>query len=98
MLRIKVISFPGMEGSPQPPPMVAAYEQQAQDAEHIKLLGIFHYVMAGLIALTACLPIFYVVMGVVIVSGKIPMPPPSSGPAPPDMSWMGWMFIMLGKC
>jgi hypothetical protein len=76
--------------------MVPQYQQQVQDAEHIKLLVIFHYVMAGLTALAACFPIIHLVMGIGIVSGKFPMPPPSSAGAPPmDMEWMGWMFVIF---
>jgi hypothetical protein len=76
--------------------MVPQYQQQVQDAEHIKLLVIFHYVMAGLMALAACVPIIHLMMGLGMVSGKFPMPPPSStGPSVPDMSWMGWFFIVI---
>ena len=40
-----------------------------QDAEHLRLLSIFHYVMAGLLALFACFPIFHLVLGSLIVLG-----------------------------
>lgn len=83
---------------PQPPEMVPQYSQQAQDAENIKLLVVFHYVMAGLTALGGCFPLIYLVMGIAFVSGSIPMPPPSSGAGTtaPDMEFMGWMFIGFG--
>ncbi|MFC7337266.1 hypothetical protein ACFQY0_08770 [Haloferula chungangensis] len=87
-----------MQGLPQPPALVPQYSQQAQDAEHIKLLVIFHYVMAGLTALGGCFPLIYLAMGMFFVSGSILMPPPSagSGPTPPDMAFIGWMFIGFG--
>ena len=34
-----------------------------QDAEHLRLLSIFHYVVAGLIALFACFPVIHLVVG-----------------------------------
>ncbi len=36
-----------------------------QDAEHLRLLSIFHYVVAGLVALFACFPVCHVVFGLV---------------------------------
>ncbi|BCX48460.1 hypothetical protein HAHE_23680 [Haloferula helveola] len=81
----------------QPP---APNPQAIQDAEHIKLLAIFHYVYAGLVALGASIPIIHVAMGFAMVSGAIPMssgtPPSSGGAVPPDASWMGWFFVIIG--
>jgi len=34
-----------------------------RDAEHLRLLSIFHYVLAGLTALFACIPVLHVVLG-----------------------------------
>ena len=78
--------------------MVPQFDQQVQDAEQIKLLVIFHYVLAGFTALMACIPIIHMVMGLAMVSGKIPMGPPSSGtgPAATDVTWMGWLFVIIG--
>ncbi|MGB6222464.1 hypothetical protein [Haloferula sp.] len=86
-----------MEGLPQPPEMVPQFDQQVKDAEQIRLLVIFHYVLAGLMAVSSCLPIIHLVIGWAIVSGKLPMPPPSSGSgAPPiDPVWMGWFFVVF---
>lgn len=41
-----------------------------QDAEHLRLLSIFHYVVAGLAALFACLPVFHLVIGIMMVTGQ----------------------------
>jgi hypothetical protein len=38
-----------------------------QDAEHLRLLSIFHYVVAGLGALFACFPIFHLGFGLLIL-------------------------------
>ncbi len=44
-------------------------EQARQDAEHLRLLSIFHYVVAGLAALWATFPIFHLIFGAVILFG-----------------------------
>jgi hypothetical protein len=38
-----------------------------QDADHIRLLAIFHFVIAGLVALAACIPLLHLVLGIVIL-------------------------------
>ena len=63
-----------------------------QDAEHLKLLSVFHYVLAALTALVGFLPIIYIALGAAMVMGKMPAGP--SSPAPP--AEFGWMFIIFG--
>jgi hypothetical protein len=75
----------------QPPPSLPAEHYQDQrDAEHIRLLVIFHYIYAALVALGASVPIIHVGMGLAMVSGKFGSGP--SGP-PPEM---GWLFVGVG--
>ncbi len=38
-----------------------------QDLDHLRLLAIFHYVVAGLAALVACFPLIHLVMGLVFI-------------------------------
>lgn len=45
-----------------------------QDDEHLKLLSIFHYVVAGIIALVACFPIIHLIIGIAILSGALEGP------------------------
>lgn len=73
--------------------------QNSVDAGHIKLLSIFHFVMAGLTALFACFPIIHVVLGVLMVSGKLAQTvPPTTGPTlPPVPSEIGYLFIVMGS-
>jgi hypothetical protein len=40
-----------------------------QDQEHLRLLSIFHYVVAGIAALFALFPLMHLVLGVAMVSG-----------------------------
>jgi len=61
-----------------------------QDAEHLRLLSVFHYVLAGLNVLFGFFPSIYIFMGSMIISGKFG----SSTVAKPDPN--GWIFIIVG--
>lgn len=71
---------PQMPGHPAPAVgFVGGPEYQAhKDAEHIKLLSIFHYVYAGLLAVGTLWPLIYVAMGLMMVS----IPSSASGSPP----------------
>jgi hypothetical protein len=45
-----------------------------RDEEHLRLLSIFHYVVAGLTALFACIPIIHLIIGIVILAGGLDGP------------------------
>lgn len=51
-----------------------------QDLEHLQLLGIFHYVVAGLVFLFGCFPVFHLGMGLMMLLA----PGTMFGDAPPD--------------
>jgi hypothetical protein len=38
-----------------------------QDQEHLRLLAIFHFVCAGLVALCACIPLIHLTLGVMML-------------------------------
>ena len=42
-----------------------------QDADHLQLLTIFHYVLAGMIAVFACIPIIHLILGISMLTGII---------------------------
>jgi hypothetical protein len=87
-----------------PPPMpVAEYAPRYQkpptdDAGHLKLLAIFHFVVAGMAALFGSFPLIHVGIGVAIVTGNMnfPQQPTGSNAQPFDERWIGWMFIAMG--
>jgi hypothetical protein len=60
-----------------------------QDLQHLKLLSIFFYIVGGILALSACFLLIYLVIGVAFVAA----PPPSSGGPPPAA--LGWIFILI---
>jgi hypothetical protein len=76
------------------------YVTQQNDAEHLKLLSVFHYVLGGLSALFAFFPLIYVVMGVVFLNVPATMGSGSAaplGPSDPNPAGMiGGMFIFIG--
>ncbi|GAA5484806.1 hypothetical protein [Haloferula sargassicola] len=62
-----------------------------RDEEHLRLLVIFHYIYAGLVALGASIPIIHLVIGIFMVihgftpdAGEIPFNP-------------GWLFIGMAS-
>ena len=59
--------------------------------EKLTLLGVLHYVAAGLSALFGCLPLMYGAMGVFMLAGT----GPAAGPNPPP-EWMGYFFVGMG--
>jgi len=65
-----------------------------KDIEALNLLAIFHYVVAGLAALFACIPLIHFALGVAIVLGKLPMKDASGNEAP---LLFGWFFIILAS-
>ena len=65
-------------------------EMSTRDADHLRLLGIFHFVVAGLAFLFALFPIFHLILGVAMVSGGLE---PSGGEDIPVV--IGWIFVMF---
>ena len=61
-----------------------------QDLEHLRLLSIFHYVVGGMMALFACIPIIHVVIGIVMLTN-----PGGFGGQPPP-PFMGLLFVVIG--
>lgn len=44
-----------------------------QDVKHLNLLSIFHYVAGAFLALFGCCPLIYLLIGVVLVAGVVPV-------------------------
>ena len=63
--------------------------ESSQDVEHLRLLTIFHYVFAGITALFSCFPIIHVVIGILMLSGKM-----GHGQNPPRA--VGFIFLIAG--
>ena len=65
-----------------------------QDEQQLRLLSIFHYVCAGMVALFACFPIIHLVIGLVIVFHPKTF---GSGKDQPSPELFGWMFVGIAS-
>ncbi len=79
---------------PYQPPQMPPGQTPIQDLEHLKLLSIFHYVVAAMTALFSCFWLIYVVFGFVFLL----MPttgPPGQGPPPAEAKIIGLVIIII---
>jgi hypothetical protein len=65
-----------------------------QDQEHLRLLSIFHYVVAGLGALFSLFPLIHLSLGLFLVLAPEKMT--GHGQQPPP-AFLGWFFIVLSS-
>ena len=63
-----------------------------EDSKNLNLLGTFHYVLSGITALFACLPIIHVIIGILMLTGRLA--PDSGGADPPRL--VGMIFLVVG--
>jgi hypothetical protein len=68
-------------------------ESRTQDDEHLRLLSIFHYVVAGLTALVGCFPLIHVTIGLIIAFAPETFNDNKGEPAP---AWIGLIFAGIG--
>ncbi len=64
--------------------------ERTDNEQHLRLLAIFHYVVAGLTALIALFPLIHFAVGWFLIHA----PPPSQGEPPP--AFVGWIFMGFG--
>lgn len=62
-----------------------------KDEEHLKLLSIFHYVVAGFAALFALFPVFHLAVGLAFILA--PQQLGNNGNLPPP--FFGWVFVIF---
>lgn len=67
----------------------------AEDVSHLRLLAIFHYVVAGLTAVFSLFPLIHVGIGLGMVTGALPMHGANGNPAD-DPRMFGWLFVVIG--
>jgi len=66
-----------------------------QDEEHLRLLSIFHYVVAGMAAFFACFPIIHLVLGLVFLLHPNAFGPQNNQGHPER--FIGLMFVVLAS-
>jgi hypothetical protein len=82
-----------------------------EDENYLRLLSIFHFVVGAIAMLCSSFFIFYLVIGIGMVTGSFPSAPPPAPatvakdgkpappvvrPAPPPPPAFGWMFVIMG--
>jgi hypothetical protein len=72
-----------------------ANSQASQDAEHLRLLSIFHFVVAGMQALFACFPIIHFAIGALSFFGMGPFGKAGEGRLP-GMLFGGVFMLFAG--
>ncbi len=68
----------------------------SQDSEHLKLLAIFHYVVAGITALFACIPFLHFFMGLALTTGAFPDTDPEAQAVGIFIMVFAGLFILAG--
>jgi hypothetical protein len=68
---------------------IAALDQE-QDREHLKLLAVFHYVVAAFIGLFSMLPLIHLLIGVGMVTGSL-----ATRPVEPVAAILGWFLVVF---
>ena len=66
----------------------------SQDREHLQLLAIFHYVVAGLAALFSFFPLLYTTVGAVFIFAARHGTAKPGEDLPPE--FLGWIFAVVG--
>ncbi len=78
-------------GSPPAPPPATT----ADDANQLRVLSIFHYVVAAITALFSLFPILHLVMGLAMISGRMPTDNANPAANPMDPQLFGWIFVVF---
>ena len=64
-----------------------------QDLEHLRLLSIFHYVVAALCGVFSLLPLIHLVIGLGMLSGRFP----DAQSSEEGLRFVGWIFVGVGS-
>ncbi|MDF2817502.1 MAG: rane protein [Stenotrophomonas rhizophila] len=78
-------------------PLPPAPALSLEDASHLRLLSIFHYVVAGLTALFSLFPLIHVGIGIAALSGAMPIESNGGAASPDETRLFGWLFIGIGS-
>jgi hypothetical protein len=76
----------------EPPPIAS---EMNRDQEHLQLLAIFHYVVAGLAALFSFFPLLYTTVGTIFIFAARHGTTKPGEELPPE--FLGWIFAVIGS-
>jgi len=85
-------AYHGATMTPPVPPN-SAPTAPAADEDHLRLLSIFHYVLAGFTAFFGSFPCIHLAVGIALLAGAFP--PNAHGEAPPR--FVGLIFVGVGS-
>lgn len=68
----------------------------SSDKDTLHLLSIFHFVLAGLIALVACFPLIHMLMGVTMIFGGVAEEEPAMGLVGGFFAFFAGLIILVG--
>ena len=71
------------------------YSTIHQDEQHLRLLSMFHYILAAMMALFACFPIIHLVIGISFLVAPEKMMGPNQPPGGPPPLLFGLMFTII---
>src|SRR5215216_7662546 len=78
----------------EPPTLPSASAaQRVKDEEHLRLLAVFHYVVAGIGGLFACFPLIHVAVGLAMFLSPSFV---AKGQADVAPHWFGLLFVVMG--
>lgn len=60
-----------------------------EDADYLRLLSIFHYIVAGVLGLVSLLPLLHLALGIAMVTGRLD----NKGDPAPEI--FGWIFVIF---
>ncbi len=80
------MNVPVLPSTPPAPPPSPGTDATAQDLEQLRLLSIFHYIVAGITALFSLFPVIHLVIGILMATGKMEQSDPGAAVA-------GWFFV-----
>lgn len=61
-----------------------------RDREHLQILALFHWILAGIAALFSLFPVLYFLIGISLVTGEL-----HEGKGNRFEHLMGWMFVLF---
>jgi hypothetical protein len=64
---------------------------KSEDDQHLQLLSIFHYIVAGIVALISCFPIIHFTIGVGLIITALTQPQEAA-----PLGFAGLMFALIG--
>ncbi len=65
--------------------------KSSDDIQHLQLLSIFHFVVAGILGVFSLFPIIHIIVGIAMVTGAFD--DAVNGTPPPE--FLGWVFILI---